>query len=1162
MPTLSRELRKELERTVKEARVTAETGARKAIERLGVGDADAPSGLKPAAKSLRNKLRAHGRQLGDRLHKSGKQDTRRLIEECAYEHWHRLLFARFLAENDLLIEPTHYVAITLAECQELAREQNEDWLRLASQYAQRMLPQIFRPDDPVLSVDLPPETRSDLEDHLKGLSSDTFKADDSLGWVYQFWQADRKDEVNASEVKIGADELPAVTQLFTEDYMVWFLLHNTLGSWWAGKNLSKEMLERAKSEDEMRRAIALPGVKWEYLRFVQVTRDPDSSEGGDRVWRPAAGTFRGWPKTAKEIKLLDPCMGSGHFLVFALPILVQMRIADEGLSIADAVDGVLRGNLYGLEIDPRCTQIAAFNLALAAWKLSGYHELPTLNLACSGLGPAATEDEWLKLVDKHGMSKRTEVLAGDLIRETLRNLHRTFSQAPTLGSLIDPNQSGAGMFSVDWETLRPYFDAALAAEDDETHERAVAAQGMVKAAELLAGEYTLVITNVPYLGRGKQDDSLKDHLDDYYTEGKADLATAFVMRCLKFCAKRCSVAIVTPQNWLFLTSHRHLREVLLKTHCWNLVSKLGEEAWQTFGVRGPHTALNIISESPADTTHHFVGIEASSSGIGCLVTLEAKIDLLRGSVPSNLRLVSQKQQLVNPQAAITFDTKEFGKRIQDIAFVGYGSKPGQTVRVTRRFWELQQIDNDYWVFMASTPSLQSDYSGRSEVCLSASEIDRQQIDEFGVRGAFAWRKRGVLYSKMRDLPACIYDGEFFDDNTNVIVPTRIEYLPAVYAYVKSAEFKKDLRRVNPKLNVTKELVAEFPFDLAYWQKVAAEKYPSGLPEPESNDPTQWLFHGRPEHSTAPLQVAVARLLGYRWPAELDAEMRLSKWARDLVKRCDKLLHHADDDGIVCLTPIKGEESAEVRLIKLLKDAYGSDWSAGKLDALLREVDFAGRSLDDWLRNGFFENHCAVFHNRPFIWHIWDGLPNGFHALVNYHRLAGPDAKSTLSKLTFTYLGEWIERQRRDQKAEVEGADGRLAAAEHLQKELQKIIAGEPPNDLFIRWKPLHEQPIGWDPDINDGVRLNIRPFLAARPLGARARNACILRMTPGSLKYEADRGKEPTREKVDYPWFWSWDEETENFAGGTKFDGKRWNGLHYTTAFKLAARKAVKKRGV
>jgi hypothetical protein len=198
MATLAREQRRELERTVKQARRVAEDGAHKAIDRLGVGDATSPTGLSRAGQSLRERLRAHGRQLGDRRDtRRGTQITARLVAECAYEHWHRMLFARFLAENDLLIEPTHGVAITLDECKELAREQSEDWLTLASSYAVRMLPQIFRPGDPVLDVSLPPETWSELEDLLKNVPQEVFKADDSLGWVYQFWQGEHKEEVDS-----------------------------------------------------------------------------------------------------------------------------------------------------------------------------------------------------------------------------------------------------------------------------------------------------------------------------------------------------------------------------------------------------------------------------------------------------------------------------------------------------------------------------------------------------------------------------------------------------------------------------------------------------------------------------------------------------------------------------------------------------------------------------------------------------------------------------------------------------------------------------------------------------------------------------------------------------------------------------------------------------
>ena len=128
---------------------------------------------------------------------------------------------------------------------------------------------------------------------------------------------------------------------------------------------------------------------------------------------------------------------------------------------------------------------------------------------------------------------------------------------------------------------------------------------------------------------------------------------------------------------------------------------------------------------------------------------------------------------------------------------------------------------------------------------------------------------------------------------------------------------------------------------------------------------------------------MARLLGYRWPAELDDKMRLSKRARALVKRCEELAKFADDDGIVCIPSVRGEEPAAERLLALLTAAASSRQMRN-----CRRVD-----LDDWLRNGFFEEHCKLFHDRPFVWHIWDGRKrDGFHALVNYHKLCEGDGK--------------------------------------------------------------------------------------------------------------------------------------------------------------------------
>ena len=406
---------------------------------------------------------------------------------------------------------------------------------------------------------------------------------------------------------------------------------------------------------------------------------------------------------------------------------------------------------------------------------------------------------------------------------------------------------------------------------------------------------------------------------------------------------------------------------------------------------------------------------------------------------------------------------------------------------------------------------------------------------------------GVNVSQTRHICATLYTGERFDSTGAPIVPLDKANLPAVWTFCSSGEYERAIKSLNPGLFKTNSALLAVPFDLAHWKKAAAKKYPDGLPEPESDDPTQWLFHGHPYEANedAMLQVAVARLLGYRWPAELDDKMRLSKRARALVKRCEELARFVDNDGIVCIPAVRGEEPAAERLGRLL-DACGV-----KLEA--------GFDLDDWLRNGFFEQHCKLFHDRPFVWHIWDGRKrDGFHALVNYHKLAegGGKGRRLLESLTYAYLGDWITRQRDGVKRGEGGAEDRLAAAIELQKRLEAILAGEPPFDIFVRWKKLSEQPIGWEPDINDGVRLNIRPFLASDLPGGK-KGAGILRCKP-NIKWTKDRGKEPQRDKADYPWFWGWDEKTVDFLGGKEFDGNRWNDCHYTNKVKQAARDAAK----
>jgi hypothetical protein len=1123
MAALLRELRKDLERAVILARRAAVEGAEKAVMALAVHEARPYGAMSEAQKKLRNRLRAHGRQLGDALDgKKEIQEIEHVVAECAYEHWHRMLFARFLAENDLLIHPQYGAPISLEECRGLARSRGIGWVELAAEYAEGMLPQIFRRGDPMLEVVLPPESRHELEELLEGLPREVFIADDSLGWTYQFWQTEVKERVNRSGRKIGSDELAPVTQLFTEDYMVLFLLHNTLGAWWVAKCCPEGVV--AESEEEARAVCALPGVEWTYLRFVQ-------DEGTGRWW-PAAGAFEGWPRAARDVTVLDPCMGSGHFLVFALPILAAFRLAEEELSREDAIGVVLRDNLFGLELDARCTQIAAFNLALAAWKAVGYRPLPALNLACSGSGIRARESEWVRL---SGADTR--------LASAMREMYRLFKDAPILGSLIDPRRVNGDLFKAQFDEFQPLLEQAIGAEstDPDVLELAVTAQGLVHATRLLSNRFTLIATNVPYLARGKQDERLKAFCDTAHPRAKADLSTAFIERCCRWCLPAGTVSVVTPQNSLFLGAYKHFRKHLLSELTWRVTARLGPAAFQDMNFWAATTAMIVVGNEQPVPASRMALFDVSGPRDPA-----EKAGLIRNvSVESLI----QSDQLQNPDCRIA-SVKAGGALLSTVAQGFQGVATGDYSHFGRCFWELPRRTEE-WEFQQSTVIESAPYAGREHMLLWEDGRGALASNEGArIQGLEALGRLGIVVSQMNQLPVTLYTGELFDNNCSAVVVKDPDCLAAVWAFCSSPEYRRAIREIDQTVKVTNATLTKVVFDRSRWERVASETYPAGIPKPASADPTQWLFVGMPQDSEDPLQVAVARLLGYQWPRQTG-----SSFHECPAVPLDRLVGHADDDGIVCLTGFHQKGGAGDRLRSLLADAFGGAWSARRHDELLAQAGYVRKSLEDWLLDGFFEHHCQLFHQRPFVWQIWDGRRDGFAALVNYHRLAAPNGRGRrlLEKLAHTYLGDWITRQRADQRAGVAGADARLAAAQHLQGELEKISEGEPPYDIFVRWKPLHEQPIGWEPDLNDGVRINIRPFMMAKTLGARGKKSCILRVAP-SINWQKDRGTEPERPREDFPWFWSWDGETQDFEGGREYDGARWNDLHYTRAFKQAAR--------
>lgn len=536
-----------------------------------------------------------------------------------------------------------------------------------------------------------------------------------------------------------------------------------------------------------------------------------------------------------------------------------------------------------------------------------------------------------------------------------------------------------------------------------------------------------------------------------------------------------------------------------------------------------HTSLVAVAEARNYEAHHvvYLGMQGWKD-------------------PEVLRRVEERDYTLVTNNAVDFRrlyarvSIHAGLIIKRFADSRYGLRTGDLERLAVNTWELPEMGGD-WVPLLGTVDSSCLYGGRERVLLwQGGRGSLRELADFGVasiQGGDAWNRRGVAVSLMGSLQATLYSGEVFDNGTGAIWPIDIGDLAALYCFCSSPEFAKEVRKIDKSLKVTNQTLLKVPFDPVYWRNVGAATYPQGLPKPLSSNPTQWLFNGHPKGSSQPLHVAIARLIGYAWPRQtgrsfpdcpsLDA---------------DGLEALADGHGVVCLPAVNREQPAVMRLRQLLTAALGT-FDERALVASAGLKGSKSTSLEDWLRDEFFEQHAKLFHDRPFIWHLWDGRSDGFHALVNYHKFD----HATLQKLTYSSLGNWIQQQGEDAKADKPGAAARLGSAQALQKKLAAILEGEAPLDIFVRWKPLKDQAQGWHPDLNDGIRQNIRPFLLAGDVGKRG--AGLFRSVPLKLK-DNDRGSEPHRPKTDYPWFWCEEEPGTDPAGGNEFVGTRWNKVH------------------
>lgn len=389
-----------------------------------------------------------------------------------------------------------------------------------------------------------------------------------IGWLYQYYNTELKDDTFAQlkkNIKITKERIPAATQLFTPDWIVRYMVENSLGRLWLEGHPNAELrdgwkyyLDEAEQEPEVEAQLAK-------LREEYKTIQPE------------------------DIKIIDPCMGSGHILVYAFDVLMQIYEA-QGYSQRDAAKLIVEKNLYGIDIDKRAYQLAYFSVMMKARQ----YNRRTLNgeIAPNLIYIQDSNSVCREHLQYFGwaMSK----IESNNARTQLEYLLDTFKDATEYGSIlhVDP---------LDWGLLYEYtgsveYPDQVSLDELDVEETKDALRALVVQGAILAQKYDVVVTNPPYMGSSGMSAKLSEYVKKHYPDSKADMFAVFIERCGQMAKKNGYQAMITQHAWMFLSSFEKLRTKLLTVDIVNM-AHLGARAFEEIGGEVVQTTSFVIRKS-------------------------------------------------------------------------------------------------------------------------------------------------------------------------------------------------------------------------------------------------------------------------------------------------------------------------------------------------------------------------------------------------------------------------------------------------------------------------------------------------------------------------------------------------------------------------------------
>ena len=595
-----------------------------------------------------------------------------------------------------------------------------------------------------------------------------------IGWLYQYYNAEPKDEVFANlkrNIKISKRDIPAATQLFTPDWIVRYMVENSLGRLWVEGHPDEALkagwryyLEEAEQEPQVQSE--LTRIRAEYARLQP-----------------------------EDIRCIDPCMGSGHILVYMFDVLLQIYQA-YGYSTREAVQSILQNNLYGLDIDDRAAQLAYFAVMMKARK-------EDRRFFSRGIQPhvyaIAESDNWqeTEAIMKRAFASHPSLMEQSALR-TAKALFDAFADGKEYGSLIEPcvTLEDLTLLSTAFGELREKTDLI-----DMTYQADVAAlagilEPLMEQARILVQRYNVVVTNPPYMGSSNMGARLSDFVKKAYPDSKSDLFAVFIERCGEMTQKNDYQAMITQHAWMFLSSFEKLRAKLLKVDTVNMVH-LGARAFEEIGGEVVQTTSFLLRKNKLQ------GYKCTYVRLIEPTTQQGKKDMF---LAGQNRFVAQQDNFSKiPGAPVAYwincSQGAFEHTIRECFVSGGRNKTHNDEKYVRYFWEISNC-SPYWRRYLNGGNYRKFYGNNNEVVLWSNSAKAEYMSHGGLLKDESIDGVGIYWNKITsNVPGfCLKEqGWIFSSNAPTIISHNSNDVMCLLGFLNSCILSYYLEAINPTM---------------------------------------------------------------------------------------------------------------------------------------------------------------------------------------------------------------------------------------------------------------------------------------------------------------------------------------------------------------------------